>query len=86
MEPGLDAIDISQMRKLPPRADEGALQCVLCEPRVTQDPESDRVQPITDLVHQAGEGVTVTVAGPLDQVSVHLDLPGVAPFGTIWNV
>ena len=86
MEPGLDAIDISQMRKLPPRADEGALQCVLGEARVAKDPEGDRVQPVADLMHQAGEGVTIALAGSHHEVSIHLGLHLSRLIGAIWNV
>jgi hypothetical protein len=85
-EPGLDPVGIPQVRELAPGADEGALQCVLGEARVAKDPEGDRVQPVTDLVHQAGEGVTVSLACPLHEVSIHLDLQGVAPDGAIWTV
>jgi hypothetical protein len=46
----------------------------------------DRVQPVADLMHQAGEGVTVALAGPLHEVSIHLDLRFGAPGGTLWIV
>ena len=74
MDPGVEAIRVPQVRELAPRHDEGVLQRVLGEPRVAQDPEGDRVQPIADLVHQARERVSISRPGPLDEVSIHLGL------------
>ncbi len=86
MEPGVEAVGIPQVRELAPGADEGALQCVLGEARVAKDPEGDRVQPVADLMHQAGEGVTVALAGSLHEVSIHLGLHLSRVIGAIWNV
>jgi hypothetical protein len=37
-------------------------------------------------MHQAGEGVAVALAGPLHEVSIHLDLRFVTPGGALWTV
>ena len=41
---------------------------------VAQDPMSDRVERIADLVHQDGERLTIALPGCLDEVSIHLGL------------
>ncbi len=74
MDPGIEAIGVSEVRQLPPGGDEGVLQRVLGQPGVAQDPEGHREQRIADLVHQAREGVSVATPGPLDYDSVHVDL------------
>jgi hypothetical protein len=60
------------MREPPPGVDEGVLQRVLGETAVAQDPVGDRIQRITDLVHQDGERFMVTATRTLHEVSVHL--------------
>jgi len=62
------------VRKAAPGEDEGVLQRVLGETRVAQDPMSDRVERIADLVHQDGERLTIALPGCLDEVSIHLGL------------
>ena len=74
MDPGLEAVRLPQMREPAPGEDEGVLQRVLGEPRVAQDPVGDRVERVADLVHQDGERLSVAPPGPLDEVSIHLDL------------
>ena len=74
--PGLEAIEIPELRQLAPGGQEGVLQRVLCQADVAQDPEGHREQPVADLVHQESEGVTVPFTCPLDEVSIHLDLCG----------
>jgi hypothetical protein len=34
-----------------------------------------------ELVHQDGEGLAISLSGPLDQVSIHLDLRSSRPVG-----
>ena len=74
MDPRLEAIVVPQPREPSPGENEGVLQRVLGEAGVAQDPEGDRVEGVADLVHQDGEGLAISVAGPLDEVSIHLDL------------
>jgi hypothetical protein len=74
--PRLKAVRLSQMRDPAPDDHQGVLQRVLGESRIAQDPLSDRVQRITDLVHQDGERLTIAPTGLLDEVSIHLDLRG----------
>ena len=59
------------LRQPAPGQDEGVLQRVLGEPRVAQDPMSDRVERITDLVHQDGERLPIALPGLFDEVSIH---------------
>ena len=74
MDPGLEAIDLPQMRQLAPGRDEGDLQGVLGEVRVAQDPMGHREQRVAHLMHQAREGVAIALSGLLDQVSLHRPL------------
>ena len=74
MDPGLEAVGIPELWQPAPGEHEGALQRVLGEARVTQDPVGDREERVADVVHQDGERLTIGPSGPLDQVSVHLDL------------
>ena len=46
---------------------------------VAQDPLGDRVEGVTDLVHQDGERLPVSPAGLLDEVSIHLGLRWAGP-------
>ena len=81
MDPGLEAIWIAELREPAPGEHEGVLQRVLGEARVAQDPEGDRVERVADLVHQDGERLAISLTGPLDQVSIHLDPPASQPGG-----
>jgi len=85
MDPGLEAVSVTQVRKLPPGGREGVLQSVLGQPAVAQDPKGDREQRIADLMHQARERVPIALAGLLDEDSVHVDLRGVTPGGAIYH-
>ena len=62
------------MREPLPGQDEGVLQSVLSGTAVPQDPEGDRVEDVTDLMHQDGERLTVAPTGLFDEVSIHPDL------------
>src|SRR4029078_4454544 len=68
---GLEAVRIAKMREPPPGEDEGVLQRVLGEAGVAQDPVSDRVERVADLVHQDRERLPIAPTGPLDEVSIH---------------
>ena len=70
MGPRFEAIGVPQMRELPPRRDQGVLQRVLGEIRVAQDPVSDRVEAIADLMHQDSERLPVAPPGPVDKISI----------------
>ena len=74
MDPGLETVRISKLGQPAPGEHEGVLQRVLGEIRIAQDPIGDRVERIADLMHQDGKRLTIGPTGPLDQVSVHLDL------------
>ena len=72
--PGVEAVDVPQMRELPPDGHEGVLQDVLSETRIAQDPPRDAEQGVAELVHQIRECLLVARPSPLDEVSVHLTL------------
>jgi len=74
MDPCLETVRIPKLRKPAPGEDEGVLQRILGEPWVTQDPLGDRIEAVADLVHQDGECFSISPAGLLDEVSVHVDL------------
>ncbi len=50
--PGLKAGRVAEVRELAPGRDEGALQGVLGEIAVAQDPDGDRVQPVAGRMDQ----------------------------------
>ena len=81
MDPGLEAVRIPELGQPAPGEHEGVLQRVLGEARVAQDPPGDRLEPVADLGHQDGEGLAISLPGPLDQVSIHLDLRRSRPDG-----
>src|SRR5258706_3242325 len=74
MNPGLEAVQIPELREPAPGEHERVLQNVLGETRVAQDPVGNGVQRIADLMHQDCERLSVAFPSPLDEVSIHLDL------------
>ena len=74
VDPCLEAVRIPKLRKPAPGEDEGVLQRILGEAWVAQDPLGDRVEAVADLMHQDGECFSVSPAGLLDEVSIHVDL------------
>ncbi len=71
MDPRFELVRIPEPRQSPPGEHEGVLQRVLGETRVAQDAVGNRVERVTDLVHQDGERFAISRAGPLDEVSIH---------------
>ena len=55
MDPRFEAIRFAKTWEPTPGDDEGVLQRVLSSPAVSQDPVRDRVENVTDLMHQDGE-------------------------------
>src|SRR6476646_6892492 len=76
MDPRLESVGFPKVWDPAPGQHEGVLQRVLGETVIAQDPLRDRVELIADLVHQDGERLTVSAAGLLDEISIHLDLRG----------
>ena len=74
MNPGLEAVDVPELRESSPGENEGVLQCVLGETGIAQDPEGNRVERVAYLVHQDGERLAVAPTGLVDEVSIHLGL------------
>jgi hypothetical protein len=72
--PGVEVVNVPQVRELSPDGDEGGLQDVLGERWVAQDASSDAEQGVADLMHQVREGLLVAGTSPLDEISVHLTL------------
>jgi hypothetical protein len=71
MDPRFELLGIPEPGQSPPGEHEGVLQRVLGETRVAQDPVGNRVERVTDLVHQDGERLAISLPGPLDEVSIH---------------
>ena len=68
-DPGFEAIRVPKRRELAPDGDEGALQGVLRERRVAQDPGGQRVHPVAGHRDQRRERIAIAVLCPLDEVS-----------------
>ena len=73
-DPGFEAIWVSQRRELAPDGDESALQGVLGEIVVAQDPRGKRVHPVAGHVDQRRERIAITVLCLDDEVSHHRSL------------
>ena len=67
-DPGFEAIGVPQRRELAPDGDEGALQGVLREIGVAQDPDSDAIHPVAGHADQRRECLAITALGPLDEI------------------
>jgi hypothetical protein len=78
MDPHFESSGVPELGESPPGEHESVLQRVLGETRVAQDPVSNRVERVADLVHQDGERLAITLSGPLDEVSIHPRPPVVA--------
>ena len=61
---------------MPPGEHEAVLQRVLGESRIAQDALRDRVERVTDLVHQDGERLAIAAPSLFDEDPIHLDPPG----------
>ena len=73
-DPGFEAIRVTQGRELAPDGDEGALQGVLGEIVVAQDPRGERIHPVAGHVDQRRERIAIAVLGLDDEVSHHRSL------------
>jgi hypothetical protein len=67
--PRFEAIRVAQPRKLSPGGDEAALQGILGEMHVAQDPRRDREHPVAGQADQHAERVVIAAHRPLDDVS-----------------
>ena len=67
-DPGFEAIRVAQGRELAPDGDEGALQGILGQDVVAQDPGGQCVHPVAGHRDQRRERVAIAVLGPLDEV------------------
>jgi hypothetical protein len=76
VDPGLEAVRLPQVRESAPGDDEGVLQRVLSPTAITQDPERDGEEDVTDLVYQDGECLPIAPTGLLDEVSIHPSTSG----------
>src|SRR6187551_2441720 len=68
-EPGLEAVWFPEGGKLAPGVDEGALQGILGQIVVAQDPGGERVHPVAGQLDQSSECLAVAALGPLDEIS-----------------
>ena len=67
-QPGLEAGRVAQGGQAPPGRDQGALQGVLGQVGVAQDPRGDRIHPVTGQDDQVRECLAIAVPGPLDEL------------------
>ena len=71
MNPGVEAIRISQLGQVAPRFEQRLLRRILSQRRVAEDASRDGVQRMTDAFDQLVERLLVAVHGPLDQFPLH---------------
>ena len=71
MNPCLEALDVAERGKLPPRRDERLLDGVLGAPDVTQDPMRDGEQPVSRAAGDGGERLLVPGPRCFDERQVH---------------
>ena len=74
-QPGVEAIDIPELRQLPPGEDERLLDGVFREPEIAQDPIRNREESIASGARQAGKGVLISGSRSLDEGNLHPRLP-----------
>ena len=67
-QPGLEAGRVAEGGQAPPGRDEGALQGILGEVGVAQDPRGDRVHPVAGQLDQRRECLSIAVSGPFDEL------------------
>ena len=75
-DPGFEAIDLAELRKLPPGRHEGLLHGVLGPPDVAQDPMRNGEEPISRAAGDRGERLFVPGPCRFDERPVHPLLPG----------
>ena len=75
MEPRVEPIGVAQRGQLSPYLDEGYLDRVLGEARVTQDPMGDEDAAVADLTDQGAEGLFVALSCLVHDRSQHRCLP-----------
>ena len=71
MEPGTEALGITEPRELTPREEECLLDGVLGAFDIAKDPVRDRVALVAVQVDELGEGDVVALPGPFDQPRPH---------------
>ena len=71
VDPGVEAIDLAQLRKLPPGRDEGLLDGILGPPDVAQDPMRDDEEPIGRATGDGSECLFVPGSCRLDEGPIH---------------
>src|SRR4249919_3850148 len=67
-DPGFEAIRVTQCRELAPDGDEGALQGILGEDVVPEDPCGEGVHPVAGHVDQRRECLAIAVLGSDDEI------------------
>ena len=82
-QPGLEAGRVAECRELTPGGDEGALQGVLREVGVAQDPGRDRVHPVAGRMDQLRECLAIPIPCANDEIVHRVSLCDRAGCGTI---
>jgi hypothetical protein len=85
--PRLEAVWVAQCRELSPDGDEGALQGVLGEMGVAQDPHGERVHRVAGQLDQRSECFAIASLCPFDEISHRLApyRSATARCGTVWS-
>src|SRR5689334_22754115 len=73
-DPGIEPVDVSQPRQLPPRVDERLLDGVLSPLAVAKDQAGDGIETITGCRREGLEGLVIAIPGCLDVVALHWPL------------
>jgi hypothetical protein len=71
VRPGVEALRVAEMRKVPPDGEQRLLRRVLGEAGVARDPVRHAVEPVARGNGEAREGLLVTPLRPPDQVDIH---------------
>ena len=83
-DPGFEAIDLAELRKLPPGRHEGLLHGILGSPDVAQDPVRNGEEPISRATGDRGECLFVPGPCRFDRASGPPSAPWFArPFGNV---
>ena len=70
VQPGVEAIRITEPGQIAPRTDQALLDRILGQVRVAEDQTGGCVQPPKGAIDQLGEGVMIASPGPVDELSL----------------
>ena len=70
VQPGVEAIRVTEPRQIAPGADEALLDRILCQVRVTEDQSGGCVQSPEGAIDELGKGVMIASLRPFDTLSL----------------